>query len=173
MTTRATPLFGRARMRRRGANDPFDSPRGQTLVEFALILPILMIVLFGIVQFGLIFWAQITLTQVSRDTGRWAATQTVSPCSSGAAAIQTQASALAGNSSLYGFPSYPVTATSTWTQASGSATCPPADNQTVWYVNITLTHDVPMVLPFLADTCAPSCKKTLTTTVQYRMEPQP
>jgi Flp pilus assembly protein TadG len=173
MTTRATSLFGRARMRRWGANDSLDTHRGQTLVEFALILPILMIVLFGIVQFGLVFWAQITLTQVGRDAGRWAATQTYSPCTGGASAIQSQATAIAGNSSLYGFPGYPVTASSSWTQASGSATCPPADNQTVWYVNVTLTHDVPMLLPFLADTCTPACKKTLSTSVQYRMEPQP
>ena len=172
MTTRATILRNRARLSRHDS-DPLHPGRGQTLVEFALILPVMLLVLFGIIQFGLIFWAQITLTQVGRDTGRWAATQTVSPCSSGASAVQSQATALAGNSSLYGFPGYPVTATATWTQASGSSTCPPADNQTVWYVNITLTHDVPMVLPFLADTCTPSCKKTLSTSVQYRMEPQP
>ena len=45
--------------------------RGQSLAEFALVFPILMIILGGIIQFGIIFWAQNTLTQVARDTGRW------------------------------------------------------------------------------------------------------
>jgi Flp pilus assembly protein TadG len=147
--------------------------RGQALVEFALVLPILILVLLGIMQFGLLFWSQITLSQVARDTGRWAATQTYSPCSNGAAAVQTQATAIAGTSSLFAFPDYPVTAPVSWTLSSGAAACPPPDNQTVWYVNITLSHNVPIILPFLADTCTPSCTKTLGTTVQYRMEPLP
>jgi len=33
-------------------------PRGQSLVEFALVFPVLMIIVGGIIQFGLIFWAR-------------------------------------------------------------------------------------------------------------------
>ena len=50
--------------------------RGQSLAEFALVAPLAIALLAGIIQFGTVFWAQNTLTQIVRDTGRWAATQT-------------------------------------------------------------------------------------------------
>jgi Flp pilus assembly protein TadG len=149
------------------------SVRGQTLVEFALVLPILILVLLGIMQFGLIFWSQITLSQVARDAGRWAATQTYAPCSDGAVAVQAQVTAVAAKSSLFGFPGSPVSTTVAWTKSSGSAACPPPDNQTVWFVNIRVTHAITVFLPFIADTCTPTCTKTLSSSVQYRMEPAP
>lgn len=40
---------------------------GQSMVEFALLLPILMIILLGIVEFGFMFNAQITLNSASRE----------------------------------------------------------------------------------------------------------
>jgi Flp pilus assembly protein TadG len=54
--------------------------RGQSLVEFALVLPILLMLVGGIVQYGLIFATKHSLIQVGRDVGRWAATQGYSPC---------------------------------------------------------------------------------------------
>ena len=47
---------------------------GQALVEFAMVLPILMAVLLGIVQFGIIFNNYETLTDASRVAARRAAT---------------------------------------------------------------------------------------------------
>jgi Flp pilus assembly protein TadG len=49
--------------------------RGQSLVEFALILPILLLLVGGIIQYGVIFATKHALIQVGRDVGRWAATQ--------------------------------------------------------------------------------------------------
>jgi Flp pilus assembly protein TadG len=51
--------------------------RGQSLVEFALILPILLLLVGGIIQYGVIFATKHSLIQVGRDVGRWAATQNV------------------------------------------------------------------------------------------------
>jgi Flp pilus assembly protein TadG len=51
--------------------------RGQSLVEFALILPILLLLVGGIIQYGVIFATKHALIQVGRDVGRWAATQAV------------------------------------------------------------------------------------------------
>ena len=76
--------------------------RGQALVEFALILPVLMLILGAVIQFGLIFWAQNTLTQVVRDTGRWAATQQ-GQCDLGGPALVAKADAIAQISSLMGY----------------------------------------------------------------------
>lgn len=50
--------------------------RGQGLVEFALILPILLILILGIMQFGFIFNGQITLNSAARDGARLAVVNT-------------------------------------------------------------------------------------------------
>jgi Flp pilus assembly protein TadG len=47
--------------------------RGQTMTEFALILPILVVLLFGIIQFGIIFNNYVTLTDAARAGARKAA----------------------------------------------------------------------------------------------------
>jgi Flp pilus assembly pilin Flp len=48
--------------------------RGQTMVEFALVVPILCVVLFGILQFGAIYNDYVTLTDATRVGARKAAT---------------------------------------------------------------------------------------------------
>ena len=73
---------------------------GQALVEFAVVLPVLVLVIGRIIQFGAIFWSQQTLTQVVRDTGRWAATQTT--CND-VGAVAATANSIAANSSLFGY----------------------------------------------------------------------
>ena len=47
--------------------------RGQTLVEFALVLPLLGLLIFGIIQFGIIFNNYVTLTDAARAGARRAA----------------------------------------------------------------------------------------------------
>src|SRR3954465_6786579 len=49
---------------------------GQALVEFALVIPAFMLILGGVIQFGILFWDQNTLNQIVRDAGRYAATTT-------------------------------------------------------------------------------------------------
>ena len=47
--------------------------RGQSVVEFALVLPALMLILLAIVQFGVVFKEYITLTDAVREGARKAA----------------------------------------------------------------------------------------------------
>jgi Flp pilus assembly protein TadG len=58
----------RRRPARRAARD-----RGAAAVEFALLLPLLALLVFGIVDFGRALNAQITLTQAAREGARMAA----------------------------------------------------------------------------------------------------
>src|SRR5256885_16626116 len=44
--------------------------RGQTMTEFAFVLPILLVLLFGIIQFGVIFNNYVTLTDAARTASR-------------------------------------------------------------------------------------------------------
>lgn len=48
----------------------FKNERGQTLVEFALVLPILSLLLLGVIQFGIAFNHYITLTDAVRAGAR-------------------------------------------------------------------------------------------------------
>lgn len=138
---------------------------GQSLAEFALVFPIMFLVVAAIIQFGLIFWSQNTLTQVARDTGRWAATQrdcTVAAIPS----VVTTANQLAATSSLFGYSggwTSPTNVNVVWTTTSG--VCPPVGNQQVSFVRITLAYQVPVFFPFLP------VSNNLSTTAEFRMEP--
>lgn len=44
--------------------------QGQTLTEFAMVLPLLALLLFGIIQFGIVFHQYVTLTDSVRAGGR-------------------------------------------------------------------------------------------------------
>jgi Flp pilus assembly protein TadG len=44
--------------------------QGQTLVEFALVMPILILILFGILEFGRIFFSYIVITNAAREGAR-------------------------------------------------------------------------------------------------------
>ncbi|ABA88992.1 Flp pilus minor pilin TadE [Syntrophotalea carbinolica DSM 2380] len=48
----------------------FNSQKGAAIVEFAVILPLLLLIVFGIVEFGFIFYNQAILTNASREGAR-------------------------------------------------------------------------------------------------------
>jgi hypothetical protein len=48
---------------------------GQTLVEFALVLPILLVMIFGLVDFGRAFYTWLLVTNAAREGARTAAVQ--------------------------------------------------------------------------------------------------
>lgn len=50
------------------------SRRGQTMLEFALTLPILLLLMFGVIEFARIFQAWITLENAARSAARYAVT---------------------------------------------------------------------------------------------------
>jgi Flp pilus assembly protein TadG len=170
--------------------------KGQALVEFAIVLPILLLVLGGIIQFGILFWAQNTVTQIARDTGRWAATQPASPCDpTDRGPLVTQADRIATTSSLIGYaagqwsgsamalggPRPQEGVQAGWAGPTGAlpADCAPKDNSTVWWVTVTVNHVVPVFVPGIQympglGTCdASGCHISLTSSAQYRMEPAP
>ncbi|MCW2974514.1 MAG: TadE family protein [Thermoleophilia bacterium] len=47
-----------------------DGERGQAMVEFALIVPVLFLLVFGIIQTGLLFGKQLDLKSATRDGAR-------------------------------------------------------------------------------------------------------
>lgn len=53
-----------------GVQDPAREARGQSLVEFSLILTPLMLILLGVVQFGFVFQAYVTVSTATREAAR-------------------------------------------------------------------------------------------------------
>jgi Flp pilus assembly protein TadG len=70
--------------------------RGQTMVEFALVLPVLCLVVFGIIQCGILYNNYITLTDATRVGARKAAVsrQTANPVALAEAATRNAAAGL-------------------------------------------------------------------------------
>ena len=99
---------------------------GQTLVEFALVAPLLLIILFGIIQFGIAFKHSIALTDAVRTGARKA---TVSRTAADPVSA-TQSAVLGAASDLDG-SKVKVTVSSSWTPGANvtvSATYPYAIN---------------------------------------------
>lgn len=174
------------RLRRR----PRRAHRGQALVEFGLVIGLFLFVIGGLIQFGVILWSQNAITQVARDTARWAVTQSISPCDSPATrtALAGAADQLARGTSLVNYSAGKWSTASTisalgsegvgvdWQSADSTfaVDCPPSDNATVWTVRVRVNHAVPIFLPGL-EFIAPACGSPgfcLTSTTELRMEPK-
>ena len=177
------------------------SSRGQSLVEFALLLPLLLLVFGGIVQYGILISTSHTFTQVGRDLGRWVATQDATDCpliaTGSPSPVAQRAHDIASETSLLGYegsawllpanfrsygygamPTSPPFASGVevaWEIVDG--TCPPDDSETAAFVSVRLTHRAPVILPGLGflpgiGTCdAAGCYLQIETTAVYRMEP--
>jgi Flp pilus assembly protein TadG len=83
--------------RRRGAR---PASRGQSLVEFALVFPIFILLLAGMIDFGIGLYSYMTIINAARDGARLAATA----CNSTACspAVSARVTAAAGGLSLTG-----------------------------------------------------------------------
>ena len=98
--------------------------RGASAVEFAIVLPVLFLVIAGIVAFGRYFFTQIQVTNASREGAR-AAVVLPNPAASDMTAITQRA--LAGAAGVPGVA------------ASVVATCPAASSNAT--VRVTATFD--------------------------------
>ena len=167
---------------------------GQALAEFALVGSIFFLLVTAIIQFGLLLWSANTVTQVARDTARWAVTQSTTPCDSTANrnALAAQADKFALQWKLLGYRA------GTWTTAGDIASltgngvaadwpipvtggpplfasdCPPSNNTVAWSVRVRVAQTVPIFFPGL-QLIAPTCGTPgycLTSTAEIRMEPK-
>ena len=53
---------------------PICARSGNSSVEFALVLPLFLLLTFGVLDFGRLFWTQETLSYALREAGRYAVT---------------------------------------------------------------------------------------------------
>jgi Flp pilus assembly protein TadG len=151
--------------------------RGQSLVEFALVAPVLLLLVGGAVQYAFIIGAKHSLIQIARDTARWASTQsTYVPCDLAATSTPaqplTRADELAVSAGLVAYAAgtwhgpvnnppgnflagtTPLPATPPFKEGlevawtgATGVACPTADNSTTVWVTVRVSHRVPIFLP--------------------------
>lgn len=161
------------------------------MVEFALVAGLFILVIGGVVQFATILWSQNTIAQIARDTARWAATQSTTPCDSGTsrAGVAAAADRLAREWSLVAYPTWSAAPPIASIAASGIGVdwpippseialfptdCPPADNGIAWSVRVRVNHVVPIFIPGL-QFITPACGGPgfcISSTAELRMEPK-
>jgi Flp pilus assembly protein TadG len=73
--------------------------RGNAAVEFALVMVPLMVLLFGMVQYGIYFWALQGGSDIARSAARMAAVGSPSDCASFKSAVLSQVNGLTGTGS--------------------------------------------------------------------------
>jgi Flp pilus assembly protein TadG len=113
--------------RRRGAG----SDRGAAAVEFALLLPLLVLIVFGVIDFGRAINAQITLTQAAREGARALAL--------GQATYQTRADAAAIGLSGVTVTDLP--------DSNGVTGCPPGSGQAGDDAVVQVTYTFTFITP--------------------------
>jgi Flp pilus assembly protein TadG len=106
---------------------------GQTMTEFAIVLPILVVLLFGVIQFGIMFNNYLTLTDAVRAGARVAAVSRndANPVGATTTAVRTSAADL-NQTNLN------VSVTSAWTAGTDvtvSATYPYSISLLGWVVS--------------------------------------
>lgn len=95
------------------ANNRIAEQRGQTMAEFAIVLPVLVVLLFGVIQFGIAFNNYLALTDAVRAGARAAAVsrQASDPVGTATAAVRSSATDL--NQSKLG-----ISVSSSWSAGS-------------------------------------------------------
>lgn len=122
-------------MRRRGPGS-----RGQALAEFALVLPIFLLILFGIIDGGRLVFANNHLAEAAREGSRWGSVQGRSTTAAGRDAIADETLAR-----INGVPS-PEVVVSCERNEAPVANCASRD-----VLIVRVTADFQLVTPFLSN----------------------
>jgi Flp pilus assembly protein TadG len=114
--------------------------RGQALAEFALVLPIFLLVLFGIIDGGRMIFSNNHLSEAAREGSRWGSVQGRSTTAAGRTTIVTETT-----SRIVGVPGVVVTVACERNEAP-IANCRSGD-----VLIVTVQSDFQLVTPFLSN----------------------
>jgi Flp pilus assembly protein TadG len=137
---------------RRGPNGrPKHRTRGQTLVEFALVIPIFILVLSGILDFGFMLFSRMTVINAARDGARAAIVlqDRSLPSIQSAVLGQVQGSASGGG---IGTSSLVVGEQCLVAGSSSKGTCGAANTKQGDSILVTVDYPYHSFFPFLAGT---------------------
>ena len=126
------------------------------MVEFALVLPVLLLVLLAIMKFGLLFENYLTLTDAVRSGARTLAIGRGTPNACTPAVLQVQNSATGLNQATLSVP--------TPSQANGGLTTPDTCTSLTSGNAVTITASYPCDLSIMGINFVPSCKLNVSAT---------
>jgi Flp pilus assembly protein TadG len=145
---------------------------GQALAEFAIVAIPMLLLLLGILQFGLIYNAQVGLTNAIRDAARYGSGLPATDAGSAGAAAASTYGRLTGSLADYVNP-YDVANLATGTEVcyrrhddgNGALSADfPA------YVSVTVAYDHPILVPLVGAIIAPSGAFRITVTTEIRVD---
>lgn len=119
--------------RRRGGSGPES---GASAVEFALIVPVLMLLVCGILDYGRFFFDSVSLRQGAREAARQAVVQRYSAaCTTGTAGAKIACTAKASTDTTMGTPVVRIPAVSGgWSQGKQMLVCMQSKEQGTGFV---------------------------------------
>ncbi len=162
LRSKIRPLL-RSRLSRRAAAEE----RGAEIVEFAIVLPVLLMLLIGIIWLGRAYNIYETMTRAAREGARYAGAPTCAKCAGGnqlpgASQVQAVVDAALSASAL------DPTKKTNYSFQTGVTLNPGSDSQETGVV-ISFSYPVQLVIPF---TTLNASTITISTQVQMRQEQQ-
>jgi Flp pilus assembly protein TadG len=132
-----------------------EDERGQAMVEFALVAPVFFLILFAIIQLGLMFAAQNGVVSAVRETARYAAPYRVADSSGASDTCTFYVLGKLGTALQQSVPAFSGTGsreTIKYASAQGKDTSTTGAN-TPWYITITVheDYDLPVWVPLVGN----------------------
>jgi len=144
--------------------------RGQALVEYALVLPLIFLLIFGLVDFGRLFYTELTLQYALRAAGRYAVTgnHLPNPAIPGQTLSRAVSIMQVAQQGAMGIDVSGLQISSTTSGgAAGSGAGGPGDN-----VRLSLTYNLALLTPIIGQ-FFPNGVYTFTVNTSFRNEPFP
>jgi Flp pilus assembly protein TadG len=147
------------------------SRRGQQLVEFAFVAPILFLMIFGIIDFGRLFFTQMTLQNALRQAGRFAVTGNKLPDPSNPANMLSRVDSIiaTARSAATGLEISNIQISSAQGGTTGAGRAGgPGD-----MITISLAYDLPLITPLIGKFFGFDNTYHFTVRTTFRNEPFP
>jgi Flp pilus assembly protein TadG len=155
LSTRKEPSLGHV----------FRSQSGQSLVEFAVVAPLFFLLVFGITDFGRLFFTQETLQFALREAGRYAVTGQQMPNGSGGYLSRVNSIKAVAMQKAVGLDASHITVSS---PEGGALTPSGGPGQTVV---ISLTTDLKLITPMIGRFFGSDQTYHFTVSTTFRNEP--
>jgi len=121
------------------------SERGATALEFAMIAPAFLALLFGVMEGGRVIFTQSVLSYATQTTTRWAV---VNPPASGQTQIEYEAE-------LADYAKSKLIIVSPNKMVTSAATSPPDPSDNTRTITVTLSYDFEWMMPFVGTATGP------------------